>query len=142
MVNMKTYVLIISKTFPSYHSRAGEPTNFIQKIKDKQKLHTLRANYELWENRFKEIDAGRAVLSVRQWSGKPYEKGTNQGEIFRFDRTRGIGIEKFCPLQSSFNPLVLANNDGLSLEDFDDWFKPYNMEPKAIIHFTDFRYLK
>jgi hypothetical protein len=135
---MKTYVLTISKTFPSYHSRAGEPTNFIQKIKDKEKLHTLRANYPLWEKRFKEIEAGRAVLSVRQWSGKPYEKGTKQEEIFRFYRTSGIGIEKYCSLQSSIYPPVLANNDGLSLEDFDEWFKIYDMEPKAIIHFTDF----
>ena len=36
------------------------------------KLHTIRANYPLWEKRIKDIQEGHAVLSVRQWSGKPY----------------------------------------------------------------------
>jgi hypothetical protein len=36
---------------------------------------------------------------------------------------------------------VLANNDGLSLKDFKDWFKGYDLsQPMAIIHFTKFRY--
>lgn len=35
----------------------------------------------------------------------------------------------------------LANNDGLSLNDWLYWFKDYNYkEPMAIIHFTKFRY--
>jgi len=39
------------------------------------------------------------------------------------------------------NYLQLANNDGLSAEDFEAWFKGYNLsEPMAIIHFTEFRY--
>ena len=35
----------------------------------------------------------------------------------------------------------LANNDGLSFIDWQDWFKDYDhSQPFAIIHFTKFRY--
>jgi hypothetical protein len=35
----------------------------------------------------------------------------------------------------------LAKNDGLSLKNFKEWFKKYDIsEPMAIIHFTKFRY--
>ncbi len=34
----------------------------------------------------------------------------------------------------------IAKNDGLSFEDFCEWFKVRNKKPMAIIHFTDFRY--
>jgi len=38
---------------------------------------------------------------------------------------------------------TLAKNDGLSLQDFKDWFKGYDFsKPMAIIHFTRFRYNK
>ncbi len=36
---------------------------------------------------------------------------------------------------------TLARNDGLSLEDWEAWFKDYDLsKPMAIIHFTPFRY--
>ena len=39
------------------------------------------------------------------------------------------------------NYLQLSNNDGLSMKDFEDWFKRYDLsKPMAIIHFTNFRY--
>ena len=35
----------------------------------------------------------------------------------------------------------LAINDGLSLKDWTDWFKSYDLsKPLAIIHFTRYRY--
>jgi hypothetical protein len=35
----------------------------------------------------------------------------------------------------------LAKNDGLSLDDFKEWFKGYDLsKPLALIHFTKFRY--
>jgi hypothetical protein len=35
----------------------------------------------------------------------------------------------------------IPQNDGLSPEDFKEWFKKYDLlEPMAIIHFTKFRY--
>ena len=78
---MKTYVLTLSKVFPDYHRRKGEPTNFRAAFNAGQpfkkdadtfcefpKLHTIRGNYEIWEKRFEQIERGEAQLSIRQWS--------------------------------------------------------------------------
>jgi hypothetical protein len=147
---MKCYVLIISEKFPKTHKRAGELTNFPLSIKHYDKIHTIRANYYLWEKRFKQINEGKAYLSVRVWEGKPYK--SKQQEIFRFDKTRGIGIEKLERnidllgwfINDKVNDVLsetLAKNDGLSDDDFREWFKKIDFsKPMAIIHFTDFRY--
>lgn len=147
---MKKYVLTVSEKFPKGHIRAGEETNFPLSIKHYDKLHTIRGNYELWEKRFKKIEAGEAYLSVRIWEGKPY--ASKQLEIFRFDRSRKIGIEKvtFRDFNVHWDINIngvdveatdLAKNDGLSYLDFEYWFKSYDLsQPMAVIHFTDFRY--
>ena len=143
---MKTYVLTISEKFPKTHPRAGQPTNFPLAIKHYDKLHTLRSNYDLWAKRFEKINEGKAVLSVRIWDGKP--RKSKQCEIFRYDNTHEIGIEKlefvldgFFWLPLGMHIIELADNDGLSVTDFKDWFKHYDLsKPMAIIHFTKFRY--
>ncbi|CAM1370419.1 conserved hypothetical protein [Tenacibaculum litopenaei] len=147
---MKTYVLIISENFPKKHKKSGEPTNFIQSIKDKTKKHTLRQNYSLWEKRFDEINKGNACLSIRVWTGKPYR--SSQKEVFNFVNTDGIGLEKYRRDLSSvvsksghrittFSQAVLAQNDGLEYSDFKDWFKGANiLQPLALIHFSGYRY--
>ncbi len=144
-----TYVLTISEQFPKTHPRAGEPTNFVESIWAKEKIHTIRGNYELWRKRFEKIEAGEAVLSVRVWAGKPYN--SKQRECFVFDKADGIGIQKLS-FEYNIHRFViggkygggygfLAKNDGLSKRDFKDWFAKYDLsEPMAIIHFTDFRY--
>lgn len=152
-MNMKTYVLTLSKVFPKNHKRAGEPTDFELLFKDNNyfdKIHTIRANYPLWEQRISEIQAGRAVLSVRQWTGNPYR--SKQVEIASLTADDGVGIQKlsFSREMLSFEiddkgfaipEDLLAENDGLSLEDWIDWFKGYDLDkPMAIIHFTKFRY--
>ena len=78
----KCYTLIISKHFPKSHPRAGEPTEFLQKIEDYDKVHTIRANYDFWKKRFEKIVKGEAYLSIRVWSGVPYK--SKQVEIYRF----------------------------------------------------------
>jgi len=65
---MKTYVITLSKAFGVKHQQHGNPTNFRQLYEDGEKIHTIRASCELWENRFENILAGEAVLSLRQWS--------------------------------------------------------------------------
>jgi len=149
---MKTYVITVSEKFPKTHNRAGEQTNFPLSIKHYDKIHTIRANYDLWKKRFEQIDAGKAILSVRVWEGKPYN--SKQQEIFRFDKSHGIGIEKLEFNNGYFNAMLvdgeycfadiensIAKNDGLSFEDFENWFADYDLtKPMAIIHFTDFRY--
>lgn len=143
---------MLSQQFPQTHKRCGEPTNFVDKIAYQEKIHTIRANYELWEKRIDEINAGRAVLSVRVWTGKPYR--SKQREVFAFE---GVGIERMLlgqvedgtmyhvaekdnSLTYIRTPLV-ASNDGLSVEDFKEWFKDVDRtKPMAIIHFSNYRY--
>lgn len=175
---MKTYYLTLSQTFPAKHPRKGEPTDFRTKLLSaryrqeggtlytasdgKCKLHTIRANYPFWAKRFEKINAGEAVLSVRQWSGKPYR--SKMIEIARLTKEDGIGIQKlkfasdrdgqqcwwnfsidgrYChyDTKADYVPNELAENDGLSYKDWQDWFRNYDLsQPLAIIHFTNFRY--
>ena len=158
---MKTYVITLSMYFLANHKRAGEETHFKEKFILGQgltdydtpsvaKLHTIRANYPLWEKRTKDIQEGKAFLSVRQWSGKPY--WSKQIEIARLTTANGVGIQKLCFLGDNFNggyirngaypsDKILAKNDGLSLADWEEWFRGYDLsKPLAIIHFTKFRY--
>jgi hypothetical protein len=160
---MKTYVITLSRYFPAKHSKAGEPTQFRDAFYAGQvfnrgseclyvrpKLHTIRANYPLWEKRIKDIQEGKAFLSVRQWSDKPYR--SKQIEIARLTTANGVGIQKLCFLGDNFNggyirngaypsDKILAKNDGLSLADWEEWFRGYDLsKPLAIIHFTKFRY--
>lgn len=147
---MKTYVIIISEYFPKGNSEAGKPTGFPLAIKHYEKLHTIRGNYSLWKKRFVEINAGKAILSIRIWSGKPYQ--SKQLELFTYDHTHKIGVQSLQMTQlgwfvdgkdSDFTLADFAKNDGLSFLQFSEWFRgkiSIDMEPMAIIHFTDFRY--
>ena len=147
---MITYYLTLSQVFPSTHARAGQPTNFESAFLKFDKKHTIRANYEFWAKRFEKIAKGEAVLSIRQWVGKPYGKGSTQREIALLTREDGIGLQKIQFVNIDIMPLVdgkaqpkhlVANNDGLTYDDWREWFKGYNLsKPMAIIHFTKFRY--
>jgi hypothetical protein len=162
---MKTYFLLISQYFPATHPRKGECTNFCDKILvgcifdqsnstkgSLRKIHTIRANYNLWKKRIDEVNAGEAVLSLRYWTGRP--RHSKQQEVVTFSRGSGIGVQKICFPKNS-DPVVyddfgylckvgktiLAKNDGLSFDDFEAWFKGYDLsKPMAIIHFPYFRY--
>lgn len=162
---MKTYVITLSRQFPKGHKHAGEPTNFYEKfVKGRgdysciyrdfwestpPKLHTIRANYPLWAKRIAEVEKGDACLSIRQWTGKPYR--SKQVEIARLTKEDGVGIQElmfddtapeYCCTNDGYIPCEdIARNDGLSREDWEDWFKSYDKsQPMAIIHFTKFRY--
>jgi hypothetical protein len=147
---MKTYVLTVSEFFPKTHSKSGLPTGFLNSIASKTKKHTIRGNYELWLKRFDEIEKGNARLSLRYWTGKPYN--SPQKEVRSFTKIDGIGIEKVefddylysCKindLRIDFSSQGIAGNDGLSHSDFEEWFKKYDLSNEmAIIHFTNFRY--
>jgi len=180
---MKTYVLTVSRYFPKTHKRAEDPTYFVEKIlseqiscglisrsevkkhepfsvlifnTDEPKIHTCRANYDLWKKRIDNVSIGEAILSVRYWSGKPYN--SKQVEICQLNKDSGVGVQRLTfqhdrdgiyglkyPIisRTHFGDIkILAANDGLSLEDFKEWFKGYDLtKPMAIIHFTKFRYL-
>ena len=157
---MKTYVITLSRHFLANHKRAGEETHFKEKFLLGQgltdydtpsmaKIHTIRANYPLWEKRIKEVRDGRAALSIRQWTGKPYR--SKQVEIATLTAENGVGVQKLefynntlglCHIGIVYQrKYELAHNDGLSFEDWEEWFKGYDLsKPLAIIHFTKFRY--
>lgn len=162
---IKTYILMLSREFPKTHPRAGEPTDFMSKKEADVKIHTIRNNVALWEHRAEEINAGRAVLSVRQWSGKPYEPGSHQIEIARHTALVTQRISFPCErlsVNSKLYPLwgeiidndgchavidleKIAANDGLTVDDFKEWFAVRSKDRKAvlervILHFTDKSY--
>jgi hypothetical protein len=151
---MITYVLTVSRYFPANHKRKGENTGFISSILlngvEFDKRHTIRSNYDLWEKRFKKIDAGKAVLSLRYWEGQPYK--SKQVEFLKLNKDCGIGLQKLeatllgwfiDDIECDFTIKDFAKNDGLSQDDFKEWFNnSFTLhEPKAIIHFTNFRYV-
>ncbi len=153
---LKTYVLTVSKNFIGKHPRAGESTMFKDKILSGEKRHTVRNNYAFWKKRIDKINAGEALLSVRQWSGKPYN--SKQIEITQFTK---LGFESIISLKMASSVSIggdvgssqkrlflsdkqiktLAKNDGLGVQDFKDWFKQ-EVDFGIIIHFTNLEYLK
>lgn len=141
---MKTYVLTVSKNFPATHPRKGEPTDFIQKIISGEKIHTIRNNVELWTSRAKAVNEGKAILSIRQWSGKPYR--SKQVEVGQYTEIgiQTVAVSLFGNITVGKDRRVtlysLSTNDGLSIEDFSSWFGVWGNKSKVIIHFTDFRY--
>ena len=157
---MKTYVITLSRHFLTNHKRAGEETHFKEKFLLGQgltdydtpslaKIHTIRANYPLWEKRIKEVQDGHAVLSIRQWTGKPYR--SKQVEIAMLTAENSVGVQKLefynntlglCHIGIVYQrKYELAHHDGLSFEDWEEWFRGYDLsKPLAIIHFTKFRY--
>ena len=163
MKKVKTYNIMLSRVFPVTHPKAGQETGFAPKVMAAinnmpcylKKLHTIRANYDLWKKRIDEVMAGEAELCLRQWTGKPYRSKTVV--IKRLRREDGVGIQKLkfpfgtlselyiedqkrCCVFSGIEK-TLANNDGLSLDDWQAWFAGYDLsKPLAIIHFTNFRY--
>lgn len=146
---------MIAKNFLATHPRKGQPTNFKEKILDKEKIHTIRHNYAHWEKVAKEVNAGTAVLVLKEWIGRPYH--SKQLEIMRLEKItvqllnllnkNSTNITVVLPLCKRVGTFVteelLAKNDGLSIEDFNGWFpkeKRTYKEDLAIIHFTDFIY--
>ncbi len=182
MEKIKRYRLGISRFFPATHPAKGHQTNFVIMIENAlspypedmrypsgdiltpihgKKLHTMRANYPLWEKRIKKVIDGQAVIELFYWTKSPYNSkkdGSKQCVFMVLDKDSDLGIQKaeritdltMCvtpsayegfPLGMPVNITELAKNDGLSIENFTDWFKKYDMsKPMALIHFTSFRY--
>ncbi len=155
---IRTYNIMLSRVFPTTHPKAGQETDFKPKVMAalngmpcyRKKLHTIRANYELWKKRFEEVERGYAVINLRQWIGRPYRSKTVL--IKTLTSKDGIGIQKltfytsrivYPTIDDNYQPTILeiSSNDGLSKDDWIDWFRGYDLsQPMAIIHFTDFRY--
>lgn len=137
-------VITLAKTFPVYHPRAGEPTGFADAFLSGRKIHTIRENKNGYYN-------DGDIVSVRQWSGKPYaskqetlEDGGRIGVVpvqLIFHPGGGLSVFVDRKLQSVS---IVAHNDGLDISDFCAWFNPRRLQNLtlnySLIHFTDFRY--
>lgn len=166
----KRYRLGVSRYFPTTHPRKGETTYFVDKIENYtnkyglrsaggSKLHTIRANYPLWARRMEKVQRGEAVIELFYWSGSPYNSkkdGSKQVVFATLDKESGCGVQKtlfideigVCSVANeerkelvNVNYYNISKNDGLSVDDFKEWFKVYDLsKPMAIIQFTKFRY--
>lgn len=159
MEKKKTYTIVLAVTFPKWHTKKTQCTCFKESVlrgmtpgQASSKIHTIRGSYDLWKKRIDEINSGKAVLSIRQWSGQPYR--SKQVEILRLEKA---GIQKIRSMDDRYVYITdengkvlpvsldeLSANDGLELTDFLEWFRytPTPESPMAIIHFTAFRYYK
>lgn len=106
-----------SKTFLKGHPRAGQPTGFKDAVMNESKKHSIRNNPDYWE---KICTAFKHTLNVVEWTGKPYRSK----------------IEKY-------KEVILWNTHGLSLDDFNAWFKNVpDLKPMVIIFFGHYMYIK
>jgi len=135
--------------FPKVGIVVPKPTGFKKKILSGEKRHTIRHSYEFWKKRIDEINAGRAILSVRQWSGRPYNskqkeiKQFKQGEVSYQSvaitgQASDVGIQQSSggyKLLSNKKIKTLAENDGVTLKQFQSFFKGGVLDG-IIIHFT------
>lgn len=153
----KQVVLLLSRVFPIYHTRKGQQTGFFEAISHGEKVHTIRAGYDRWKHNLDKVVAGDFQLSLREWSGKPYN--SRQVERLRYGGDT-LGYQRismaYDPVSDDLKVVIdgrrftdletLAHNDGLSLDDFKCWmFGATKSTDKQlfqgiIIHFTDFRY--
>lgn len=102
---------MISKQFMSDHPQRGELTYFKHKIllKDASeatvksvekyydwypKIHTIRTNYAYWARVAEEVNSGRGVLSLRQWSGSPYNFKRDGSKPVEFLRLEKMGVQR------------------------------------------------
>lgn len=152
-VGKKKVILTLCKVFPVTHQRAKQPTGFEEKLNCGEKIHTIRGNNKgVWDSRYADIASGGKYLSIREWEGRPYN--SQQREIARRDQ---IGLQKITMTYGTDDAVPqawvdgrkvpveeLAKNDGLSVEDFVNWFfgsvHEGNVFEGVVIHFTDFRY--
>ena len=136
---------IVSRTFPAYHPKAGQETDFVEKILvsigfvdpikwcDKTvpdpKHHTIRAG-----NRWEAGD----MASLRYLDGRPYHSKQVEFAQVEIKKVWPIEIRPVKTGDSTANVSFFVNgevieadvlhrlskNDGLSLGDLVDWFIP------------------
>lgn len=142
-------VLTFSRTFPAYHPKAGQPTHFVEKIwksieiaditgiplpKERDsfcfgnhspKHHTIRAG-----SRFKVGDK----FSPRVWSGKPYNSkqiviapDIEVVKVWDFEMVPSLHWDECMYKSKNFfidadRLNSIAQNNGLALIDFAQWF--------------------
>ena len=146
--------IMFSRLFPTTHSRRGEPTRFIEKVMLGEKIHTIRRHFDKWKILADKTHEKRYSISLCQWAATP--RRSKHREIGLLDSRIGVQRVQLLYFAESDNIIAtvdgkdvpvetLATNDGLSVEDFKEWFFGRNRTENdeyvgCIIHLTDFRY--
>jgi hypothetical protein len=139
-------VITFSRTFPKYHPRAGQPTNFKEKLLTslylmKRISHDQAVAFNLIDHEDRIIHAPKSTtvragfrwkeneyFSPREWSGKSYVSKQNKlfedlriETIYALDFYPGDGFY-FCGNRVEIDKTFIPINDGLSSLDFFHWF--------------------
>lgn len=146
--------IMFSRLFPTTHSRRGEPTRFIEKVMLGEKIHQIRRSYDKWKILADKTNEKRYSISLCQWAATPrrskhVEIGLLESRIgvqrivmqynAKADSVLATVDDKEVPIET------LAENEGLSVNDFKDWFFGKNRDEDAtyngcVVHLTEFRY--
>lgn len=163
-------VIMFSRVFPAYHPKAGEPTFFVEKLYNslfsrnnlmdypkgieinesilEMKHHTIRAGH-----RFKVGD----TFSPRVWGDDINLKSGRSGpyhskqiiiapdlevkQVYKFELRKSDlnyylngKLLKFAQLKE------IAKNDGLDLDDFDEWFNSPDFDGQIICLSNSIKY--
>ena len=149
MSKKSCFVFRIITTFPSYHKRAGEETNFVEMIKQGTKKHTIVVKYDHWKKICKLVDENKAYISLRIWEGVACRSSTI--EIMRLHRKQKVGIESleitdfdiFVDNKKYVTFEELAEGEGLSVKDFKDLIQKHDLSKTlGIFHFKSTKYTK
>jgi len=147
-------VITLSRQFPSYHPKAGQPTHFVERalnsLTDFSSPRELQDSLSLEElargpckhhtvrlgRRWKDGD----MASLRVWSGRPYN--SPQIKICEdvklrvvdivLDFKSGLIYRKKGSVMHVIPAPSLAANDGLYFQDFLDWFKYKENRKKGV----------
>ncbi|MCM1166414.1 MAG: hypothetical protein NC401_10460 [Ruminococcus sp.] len=149
--------IMFSRLFPTTHSRRGEPTRFIEQVMLGDKIHTIRRQYDKWRVLADKTHARRYDISLCQWAATP--RRSKHHQVGLLDGRIGVQRIQLLYFADTDNIIAtvdgnidvaietLAANDGLSVDDFKEWFFGKNRREYGnneyngcIIHFTDFRY--
>lgn len=148
----KKVVVMLSTTFPVGHKREKQPTGFRESLLAGKKIHTIREDAKgLWQKRCKEINEGKKYISIREWTGRPYNseqriiKEVHQVSLQKITIVRTAEHkEPRCWVDGKQVPIdQVAANDGLDNDDFIS-FMFFGLKgiifDGVIIQLTDFRY--
>jgi hypothetical protein len=84
----------MSKYFPKTHPAAGEETRFVESILNGTKTTTIRGKYENWKNKASEVNEGKAILSIRYWTGSPYNYKNDNSKQKEFARCTKLSTDR------------------------------------------------
>lgn len=159
--NKKKVVVMLSTVFQKGHPKEGKPTGFKDSFLGGRKIHTLRLDTKgKWAKDIKDVQEGRKYISVRQWTGRPYNSEQEEiGKLVEGGNTNGMGLQHFALKWRKVADKVVASisvdghlipisevaaHDGLSEADFLAMFVDKRTDEGCtqgvVIQFTKFRY--